>query len=204
MKDNIWIVWVIALVVLTIIIVSVRLILSAVQKKRGVYVHNKVDSILKRYGVIRNFKILRDFTLSADGESVHVEHALIGFFGIIFLTAKGETADFYGDRKDEQWLMIKDEKKTKIENPIAKNEKAMSIARAILGQHKIYSVPMEGLVVFSGNEKKTTIYCADNTIIRYKNLSKYLNKAKFDKDNEIDVDVIEKLFLESSSQSAAK
>lgn len=197
MKDHVWIIWVVAIAAMTVIIALVRFITWYTQKKRGIYVHNKVDGVLKRYGIIRNFKILRDFDLSANGQTVHVQHALIGFFGIIFLSARGETADFYGEKKSEDWLMVKNDKRSRIPNPIKQNDDAMSVARAILSKNKIYNVPMEGLAVFSGRPKKTTIYCSDNSIIRYSQLSKYLNKAKFDKDNNIDVDAIKEIFLNS-------
>ncbi len=200
MGEHVWIIWVVALVILTLIIALTRFIIWRVNVKRGVHVHNKVDAVLKRYGVIRNFKVLKDFDISANGETVRVEHALIGFFGIVFLTARGETADFYGERKSDSWLMIKDDKKTKIENPIAHNEDVMRVARNVLGQNKVYSIPMEGIVVFSGRPKKTTIYCADNTVMRYKELYKYLNKAKFDKDNNLDVEKIKELLINSTKQ----
>lgn len=201
MNNSATLVLVIAVIAAVIVLLAaVKLVTWRTQVKNGTYVHNKVDKILKRYGVIRNFKILRDFEIRANGESVKVEHALIGFFGIIFLTARGETADFYGERTSENWLMVKDETKRKrIPNPIAQNEKAMALARNVLGQNKIYKVPMEGLAVFSGREKKTNLYCADSTVIRLKALKGYLNKAKFDKDNNVDVDEVKRIFLESAN-----
>lgn len=200
MGENVWIILAIIFIAASMLFALAVTLRWYVQTKSGVYVHNKVDGILKRYGIIRNFKILRDFEISANGESVKVEHALIGFFGIIFISARGETADFYGEKTSEDWLMIKNEKKTRIENPIAKNDKAIRIARNLLGKNKIYNIPMEGIAVFNGREKKTTIYCADNTIMRCKELYKYLNKAKFDKDNNVDVDTVKELFLNSSNK----
>lgn len=205
MEGNTWVLWVLALVALTVIIFLIRFITWRRAVQQGRHVHNKVDGILKKYGLLRNFKVLRNVTISYGNRSAVAEHVLIGFFGILFLTARGETADFYGERRPGDWLMIQKKKsgdvKHKIENPIQHNEEVMSITRELLGHSGVYNTPMEGLVIFSGRPKKTTIYCADNTVKRLKDLKSYLNKAKFDKDNNLDVPKIEKILLSSSQKN---
>ena len=149
----------------------------------------KVGGILRRFASIRQFKVLSDLNLEADGKKAHFDYALIGFYGISFVTCLGQSAAYYGQERDAKWsYVVGDNKKTYFPNPVLAGEKAIDAVRTIFSQNKVYNIQMEHLVVFAGARKKTEVFVkTTDPALKRGDLKKLLGKVKYEKDNNVDV-----------------
>ena len=77
---------------------------------KGTYGKQTVKSILKRYALSRNYKVLENVTLNYEGKTQTIDFVLVGFFGLLFVSALQGKGDFYGDLKEPAgalWTMRK-------------------------------------------------------------------------------------------------
>lgn len=151
--------------------------------------HKKARKILQRYAGIRNFKVLSDIDLEIGGKSAHFDGVLVGFFGILFVTTLDETASYYGTEREERWTVVKKEEKSYFPNPIQRGVEMVDVVRTIFSKNNVYNIQMEHVVLFTGWDKKVeTFISAGLPVYRKKELKQYLKKARFEKDNDVDVD----------------
>ncbi len=156
--------------------------------RKGVLGKRRVDTLLKKFGVIRNYRVLRDVTLVIGERRAKIEHMMVGFFGVLIASSVNDTAEYYGTVRDEYWTKVTDQKREKIENFERKNQQDIDVLREIFSKNGVYGIRMEGVVVFCGNHKKTLIgVTGSNVLMDLRTFKAYLGKSKFEKDNDVDV-----------------
>lgn len=156
--------------------------------RKGVLGKRRVDTLLKKFGVIRNYRVLRDVTLVIGERRAKIEHMMVGFFGVLIASSVNDTAEYYGTVRDEYWTKVTDQKREKIENFERKNQQDIDVLREIFSKNGVYGIRMEGVVVFCGNHKKTLIgVTGSNALMDLRTFKAYLGKSKFEKDNDVDV-----------------
>ena len=160
--------------------------------KKGRYVRKRAYRILRRYAGVRNFKVLRDVTVSIQGRTAHTDLMLIGFFGIIFFETEDYAGEYYGNPKDETWAYVSpNQRKTRIPNGLTKLEKDIDVYRTIFASNNVYKIQMEPMIIFSPFKKKTEIYVHETVpFLRVNELRGHLDKVKYDKDNDVDVPLL--------------
>lgn len=181
----------ILLLVLCIVLVAVGLAVgwSRYQADRkGVLGKKRVDAMLKKFGVIRNYRVLRDVTFAIGERRAKIEHMMVGFFGVLIASSVNDTAEYYGTARDEYWTKVTEQKRERIENFDRKNQQDIDVLREIFSKNGVYNIRMEGVVVFCGSRKKTLIgVTGSNALMDLRTFKAYLGKSKFEKDNDVDV-----------------
>lgn len=174
-----------------IILLALLLVLARyLQYKKGALGKKKVDAALKKFGIIRNYRVARDLRLSFNGREAHIDHMMIGFFGILFVSTVNDTAEYYGDIRDAQWIQVTEKSRVKMENLVEKNMRNIDVVREIFAKNSIFNIRMDGIVVFCGRQKKSLlgITGVSQSLMMYFNKFKpYIHKSKFEKDNNVDV-----------------
>lgn len=187
-------------VLLTPSVVLTLYYFSRVRKKKPSYYGKKVSSILRRYGVIRRFKVVDRLQLDNGKEIVVVPHLLIGYFGMLLVSTLDRRGSYFGDAKSASWIYDDSKFKESIPNPFQENQKAILQIRNLLSKGKVYNVPIQQLIVYDAYAKKSSCFVgSDIPILRINKLKGYLQKAEFDKDNGLDIEKIHSLLLESGT-----
>lgn len=164
--------------------------------RQGVLGHRRVTSAMKKYGLIRGYRVLENVTFEAGGRQADVELMMIGFFGILFVYSLNDTAEYYGDAKGEHWVQVNKKSRKTIDNFMARRTEAIDVVREIFSKNKVYNIRMEGVTVFCGNPKKSLIGLTNaQGILNFSEYKTYLNKAKFEKDNDVDVPALYDLLM---------
>ena len=162
----------------------------------GSLANRQVRSALNKFGIIRNYKVLSDLHLAVNGRSAHIDHMLIGFFGILFISTVNDTAEYYGTAKDQDWTKVAGEKREKMPNLYETNIQNIDVVREIFAKNNIFNIKMEGIVVFCGNPKKGLIgITGAQGLMDFKGFKAYLAKSKFEKDNDVDVPELQSVLL---------
>lgn len=158
-------------------------------KKLGIEGEKKVAGILKKYAGIRSFKVINDLYLPLYDKTTQIDHILVGFFGILVIETKNYSGEVYGDPKKKDWVHIVGGKRYPFYNPLMQNQTHMDCIRYVLGKENLYNMNMESLVVFTN--PKSQLYIPSKTpVIKVSQLTKFLKQARFQKDNNFDVDKI--------------
>ncbi len=150
----------------------------------------KTGRILKSFIRLRGYEVLSDLDLEIKGKTAHIEHILIGTFGMMFFSCldlkKGE---LYGNDRDEKWAIVTKTDKTRIDNPHLKNEHNNAVVRDILAKEEVYRVGFENVIVIGCPKPDTQLAMPVDSLGIYspKALKKYLKRVKFEKDNGVDV-----------------
>lgn len=188
---------VLSLVLLAAAIVGIWLLLRHRAYRKGVLGKQRVHALLRKFGVIRNYRILRDVKVSVNGRTAQIDHMLIGFFGILFVSTLNDTAEYYGTAKEKTWTKITPAGRVQMENLELKNQRDIDVVREIFSKHGVYNIKMEGAVVFCGNRNKSLMgITGSSTLMDFRTFKAYLYKSKFEKDNDVDVPALEKLISE--------
>ena len=157
---------------------------------KGTYGKQTVKSILKRYALSRNYKVLENVTQTID-------FVLVGFFGLLFVSALQGKGDFYGDLKEPRWSFVDDEKKVRFDNPVLEMDKKIELFRRLMAQKKVYNLKVDSAVVIVGTKSDVPMYLShmreENIVMTVKEFKRFLEKEKFEKDNNVDVEEIAKL-----------
>ena len=142
---------------------------------KGTYGKQTVKSILKRYALSRNYKVLENVTLNYEGKTQTIDFVLVGFFG----------------------LFVDDEKKVRFDNPVLEMDKKIELFRRLMAQKKVYNLKVDSAVVIVGTKSDVPMYLShmreENIVMTVKEFKRFLEKEKFEKDNNVDVEEIAKL-----------
>lgn len=158
----------------------------------------RVTNRMRQYAAIRSYKVLSDVTLNYGKEKVHADNILIGFFGLLFINVQVENADFYGEERDEHWVRVKKDVKTRFENPLNAGIKMMDAARKVFAANNVYNIAMEQQVVFTASFRKDTLNIKDTLpIVNVRKLGALLCRTHYEKDNGVDVELLTKLIEEN-------
>lgn len=164
---------------------------------KGTYGKQTVKSILKRYALSRNYKVLENVTLNYEGKTQTIDFVLVGFFGLLFVSALQGKGDFYGDLKEPRWSFVDDEKKVRFDNPVLEMDKKIELFRRLMAQKKVYNLKVDSAVVIVGTKSDVPMYLShmreENIVMTVKEFKRFLEKEKFEKDNNVDVEEIAKL-----------
>ena len=122
---------------------------------------------------------------------------LVGFFGLLFVSALQGKGDFYGDLKEPRWSFVDDEKKVRFDNPVLEMDKKIELFRRLMAQKKVYNLKVDSAVVIVGTKSDVPMYLShmreENIVMTVKEFKRFLEKEKFEKDNDVDVEEIAKL-----------
>lgn len=161
--------------------------------KKGMLGKTQVAGVLSRFAKIRNYKVLNNVKLDIDGDVVHADHILIGFFGILVLDTIQNFGDYFGDDRDDKWVYLdnNDNKKRYIPNPVKANNLAVEKLRKLMGKANIYNLKIDNFVIFTGKEKKTGLYAKESIgAVRLKELKRIIRRSRYTEDNDVDVEKV--------------
>ncbi len=183
-------------IVITAILIVVVIALLGVylRSKKNIYAgkqgEKKVAHKLKWFAGIRNFKVINDIYLPLYDKTTQIDHILIGYFGMLVIETKNYKGDVYGNPKEKEWLHIVGDDKNKFYNPLMQNQTHIDAIRHILAKEKIYKINIDSLIVFTGG-RKSHLYIPKNLpIIKVKKLGGFLRKSAYEKDNNVDIDLL--------------
>lgn len=197
-----WLYYLLGAAAVVLLIVGALLLRRYSLHRKGIYGKQRVTAILRKYALLRYFKVLTDLEIptgSNGSQKIRIENVLVGFFGLLVVASIDRKGEFYGKRADKSWTyMLNGEKNAQsretIPNPIVQNQEALAALREIFSKEKVYNIPMEAIVVVAGNAKRTKLFVSNCPEMFYlKELTKYLAKSKFDKDSQVDVEKLSEL-----------
>ena len=156
-------------------------------KKQGRVGEEKVATILKKYALMRDYKVINDISIPLYDGCTQIDHILIGTFGLLLIETKSHKGDIYAEPREKEWVHIIGGKKQRIYNPLLQNKAHIDALRYQLQKNKVYKVPVEAVVVFSAEKKKNLYIEKGHPIIEIENLKKFLHQERFERDNGVDV-----------------
>lgn len=161
---------------------------------KGNYGKSAVKSALHRYALTHNYKVLENVQMQLDGQTQTIDYVLVGFFGLLFVSALQGKGDFYGDFKEPRWTFVDDEKKVRFDNPVLEMDKKLEMFRRLMAQKKVYNIKVDAAVVISSTKSDIPMYLShvrdENIVMSLKEFKKFLGAEKFEKDNGLDVEKI--------------
>ncbi len=188
MKDLVW--WILGGVALTALVALV--VFLVYRKKRtdriGVKGEKKVAGILKRWALLRNYKVINGLYLPLYDKTTQIDHIVIGFFGMIVIETKNMGGEIYGNPKEKSWTHIMGKQKHSLYNPVMQNQAHIDCIRHWLAKENIYNISIDSVIVFANNKAELYLTKSDAVIIKLKQLKKLLHKAKYEKDRDVDVE----------------
>lgn len=194
--------WGVLFLLLVFSLISLLLYLKRnVLNPQGKGCEKNTAGILRKFGAIRDYKVLSDLTISVDGQTAYFENLLIGFFGILIVTTCGQRGEYYGSLTEERWTISSNDgaDKQTIPNPFLQQNQAIALLRTLLAKNNIYKVQIENIVYISSRSGKTGIFIShDEEIVRPGQLGKYLARSKFEQDAGIDVAKLSELLLSAN------
>ena len=185
------VVWVVTIIIAVCVFLKLlhTYLVCEVWDSEGKNAAGKTRSILKRYAMLRNFKVLSNLQFETERGTIEVENVLIGFFGILIVHTCGMRGEYYKDATGEKWTVVSGVFRKSIENPHLQQQKAIAAMREIFAKNKIYKIPFEKVVFISSRSKKTAILIpASDELVLPGRLSSYLDKERFDNDANVDVE----------------
>lgn len=150
----------------------------------------KTTRILKKFGLIRGFKVLSDLHLEFEGKSAYIENMLVGYFGILLVSTCGARGEYYGTLESERWTVTRKEgrEKSVLANPVLEQKKAVTLLRSLFAKNGIYKVGIDTVVYMTSRASKTAVYITHgDEILKPGKLSGFLGRTKFESDAGHDV-----------------
>ena len=166
-------------------------LLDFTDRKRLVYGKKKVKTALLNFSKQRGFKLFRNLTLDLDGERIHFDNLVVGFFGLLAVNVLEPQGEYCGEESEDKWVYTdKDSNRDYIENPIKQNTDALSKLKKAIGKEAgIYKFSTDAVTVFGGKESKTQVYTKSQDKVCYaKNFNAFLKDERFTKDTGVDLD----------------
>lgn len=196
-----WTILAAAVAAVILILILIRFLLVRNDRKKGVDGTKKVSRILKRFAGIRSFKVLNDLTLKTAKKNVHIDHILIGFFGIMVVNTQNLPGSIYGDGRGKNWTHVvtknSRETKTSFPNPLLENQQAVDAVREVLSTNGVYKVNIESWVVFT--RKKASLNLPKGlSVLGIKNFKKLLKKSRYSADGNVNVPQVASLLSANS------
>lgn len=187
---------VIAVVLVALAVVLLWYLRKSMLFSKGNYGKKTVKSILNRYAISRNYKVLENVQLQLDGKTQTIDFVLVGFFGLLFVSALQGEGDFYGDLKEPRWSFVDadHDRKVRFDNPVLEMDKKVDLFRRLMSQKKVYNLKIDTAVVVVGTKSEVPMYLShmseENIVMTVKDFKRFLEKEKFEKDNNVDVAAI--------------
>lgn len=196
-----WTILAAAVAAVILILILIRLLLVRNDRKKGVDGTKKVSRVLKRFAGIRSFKVLNDLALKTAKKNVHIDHILIGFFGIMVVNTQNLPGSIYGDGRGKNWthVVTKNDRETKTSfpNPLLENQQAVDAVREVLSTNGVYKVNIESWVVFT--RKKASLNLPKGlSVLGIKDFKKLLKKSRYSADGNVNVPQVASLLSANS------
>ena len=101
----------------------------------------------------------------------------------------------------DQWIRYWKERKYFLENVYARNHATAMIIRDLLSREKIYRVPLDEYVVFTGKRSKVLV-CIKNQgeLISFKTFKDLLGRSKYEEDKGYQVEKIVEILTQHQVQ----
>ena len=171
--------------------------------------HRRVSSVLRSFARLRGFRVLDHVVLPAASGSgtVTIDHVLVGFFGLLFVTDLTRDGDYYGSVKEPTWSCTtrRDpegttiaEKVASIPNPLIANDKAREAALRVFSKQNIYNLRIESMVVASSGASVFYISGGEGQVTPVNKLRQALDSTRFEADKGLDVGKIAHVLEEAS------
>lgn len=188
------------LVALVAAVVVAWYLSKSVRFSKGNYGKKTVKSVLRRYAATHNFKLLENVEMELDGSSQTIDFVLVGFFGLIFVSALQGKGDFYGDFKEEKWTFVDEEQRIRFNNPVIEMDKKLEMFRRIIAQKKVYNLKVDTAIVVVSTKTDVPMYLSNvrenNPVMNVEQFRKMLGNEKYERDNNVDVDAVCKVLRE--------
>ena len=151
---------VIAVVLVALAVVLLWYLRKSMLFSKGNYGKKTVKSILNRYAISRNYKVLENVQLQLDGKTQTIDFVLVGFFGLLFVSALQGEGDFYGDLKEPRWSFVDadHDRKVRFDNPVLEMDKKVDLFRRLMSQKKVYNLKIDTAVVVVGTKSEVPMY----------------------------------------------
>ena len=173
---------------------------KSVRFSKGNYGKKTVKSVLRRYAATHNFKLLENVEMELDSSSQTIDFVLVGFFGLIFVSALQGKGDFYGDFKEEKWTFVDEEQRIRFNNPVIEMDKKLEMFRRISAQKKVYNLKVDTAIVVVSTKTDVPMYLSNvrenNPVMNVEQFRKMLGNEKYERDNNVDVDAVCKVLRE--------
>lgn len=173
---------------------------KSVRFSKGNYGKKTVKSVLRRYAATHNFKLLENVEMELDSSSQTIDFVLVGFFGLIFVSALQGKGDFYGDFKEEKWTFVDEEQRIRFNNPVIEMDKKLEMFRRIIAQKKVYNLKVDTAIVVVSTKTDVPMYLSNvrenNPVMNVEQFRKMLGNEKYERDNNVDVDAVCKVLRE--------
>lgn len=202
-SQDIWM-WVIIAGILIVGILGYLLIKHYTEKiapKRKIKRNSQEHSIrvLKKVlsGYVRKYegRVIYSIDLASSKTSGSADAILIGWFGALVLVGCDYSGDLYvDDAKAASMTQIVKTEREKHDNPFLQASKAAKAVNEMLREKKVYRVPVESAVVFTGSGAKPNI---PPSIPHFtpKQLKKALSGGRFIEDKGVDADKVAEAIL---------
>lgn len=178
--------------IILLILAAIVLILAFfIIKSKATPGNKKLLSLLHRFALIRSFKVIDDINLPlSDEKTSHIDHILIGFFGIMVINKCDFNGTVYGDIRDKEWVSVLTknniDKKTRFKNPISENQESVEAIRKVFLKENIYKINIESYTVFT-NKKAALSIKPNLPIMTLKAFKKLISKSKYSETGPVDV-----------------
>lgn len=153
---------------------------------------SKTNSILKRFSLLREYKVLSDVKVTVGGEEHTFDKLLVGCFGILSLVTFDKKGELFGNEHDDCFILLTKNKmhREQTENLIKKAQQDEAVLRKILSDNKIYKVKIDKGIVIESAFCNAMI--ANDVVPVYtpQTLKKQLNCGKYDMDYKINAEAI--------------
>lgn len=183
-----------------IAVMAVSFFRSHREKKNSSLTKVYVADAIRGTGRLRSWKSFRDVTLSEGKDSVTVDHLIVGPFGIMVVNVLHHPGVYYGELGDEMWICTDAGEhgasfRKKVENPVAKGEKAESIIRRTLTKNGVTKIRTYSLSVFSQSKLSACIAGVEEKVLSLSDFKANIKRDRFDTDNGVDIEKVVGILL---------
>ena len=189
MDNNVMMGYYISLALL-LILAGVMIAMLFYKKKHSEITKKTATKAFKRSGVLKGFKSLCDVDF---GDGVVADQVIVGPFGVILACDLHQNGKIYGDLEGKEWIVAVGEDgkatKTRIASPLHMVRQCEKELRKKLAIAKIYSVPIETMVVKT-QKQACYITASAGHMYSIKEVKEQLARVKYEKNNNVNVDVI--------------
>ena len=155
-----------------------------------------ISKVLRTMAPLREWKVLDNVTISDKKGEITADHLVVGPFGVLVFTDIHRRGGYYGELRDEEWVISTggenkvETLRVKVPSPVKNNERFVSAFRALLTAGEVYSVPVEAFCPVTQKQAEVFITGAGATVVEHGRLREVLGRAKYQKDNGVQIEKI--------------
>ncbi len=176
-----------------VIIVIFSYLRSVGNSEKGA--HRRVSSALRRFASVRGYRVLDNVTLHAGSRTLHADHVLVGYFGLLVVADLCDDGDYYGKLDDPHWARntrgSEDNpavRKGMTPNPLPENLRFVEHLRGIFSRNGVYNISIDSLAVAANPRSALFISGRGDIVLALSELRGFLGRDKYSQDNGLDVE----------------